>query len=63
MSVKSTSTSAKKTVRTLCNCGVRGGLTLDKNGKDIVVNSYTRLRLEKTLEVEQQNDLRLCEWC
>lgn len=34
-----------------------GGLTLDKNGKDIVVNSYTRLRLEKTLEVEQQNDL------
>ncbi|OUC58682.1 YdcF family protein [Acinetobacter seifertii] len=34
-----------------------GGLALDKNGKDIVVNSYTRLRLEKTLEVEQQNDL------
>ncbi|MEN8273303.1 YdcF family protein [Acinetobacter seifertii] len=34
-----------------------GGLTLDKNGKDIVVNNYTRLRLEKTLEVEQQNDL------
>jgi len=34
-----------------------GGLTLDKNGKDIIVNSYTRLRLEKTLEVEQQNDL------
>jgi hypothetical protein len=24
-----------------------GGLTLDKNGKDIVVNNYTRLRLEK----------------
>lgn len=34
-----------------------GGLTLDKNGKDIVVNSYTRLRLEKTLEVEKQNHL------
>ncbi|EML1066840.1 YdcF family protein [Acinetobacter nosocomialis] len=34
-----------------------GGLTLDKNGKDIVVNSYTRLRLEKTLEVEKQNNL------
>lgn len=34
-----------------------GGLTLDKNGKNIVVNSYTRLRLEKTLEVEKQNHL------
>ncbi|MDO7528184.1 YdcF family protein [Acinetobacter baumannii] len=34
-----------------------GGLTLDKNGKDIVVNSYTRLRLEKTLEVEKKNHL------
>ncbi|HAV5547718.1 TPA: YdcF family protein [Acinetobacter baumannii] len=34
-----------------------GGLTLDKNGKDIVVNSYTRLRLEKTLEVEKKNPL------
>ena len=34
-----------------------GGLTLDKNGKDIVVNGYTRLRLEKTLEVEKQNQL------
>ncbi|MFP0398269.1 YdcF family protein [Acinetobacter nosocomialis] len=34
-----------------------GGLTLDKNGKDIVVNRYTRLRLEKTLEVEKQNHL------
>ena len=31
-----------------------GGLTLDKNSKDIVVNKYTRLRLEKTLEIEQQ---------
>lgn len=31
-----------------------GGLTLDKNGKDIVVNKYTRLRLEKTLAIEQQ---------
>lgn len=34
-----------------------GGLTLDKNGKDIVVNDYTRLRLEKTLEVEKAYDL------
>lgn len=34
-----------------------GGLTLDKNGKDIVVNNYTRLRLEKTLEVEKQYKL------
>lgn len=31
-----------------------GGLTLDKNRKDIVVNKYTRLRLEKTLAIEQQ---------
>ncbi len=30
-----------------------GGLTLDKNDKDIVVNDYTRLRLEKTLDVER----------
>ncbi len=34
-----------------------GGLTLDKNGKDIVVNDYTRLRLEKTLTVEKQYKL------
>ena len=34
-----------------------GGLTLDKNGKDIVVNDYTRLRLEKTLVVEKQYKL------
>lgn len=34
-----------------------GGLTLDKNRKDIVVNDYTRLRLEKTLAIEQQNNL------
>lgn len=34
-----------------------GGLTLDKNKKDIVVNDYTRLRLEKTLEVEKQYKL------
>jgi uncharacterized SAM-binding protein YcdF (DUF218 family) len=34
-----------------------GGLTLDKNSKDIVVNKYTRLRLEKTLEIEQQYHL------
>ena len=31
-----------------------GGLTLDKNRKDIVVNEYTRLRLETTLQVEKQ---------
>ncbi|WP_180157117.1 YdcF family protein [Acinetobacter sp. YH12045] len=34
-----------------------GGLTLDKNDKDIVVNDYTRLRLEKTLDVERVNKL------
>ncbi|WP_278394694.1 YdcF family protein [Acinetobacter venetianus] len=34
-----------------------GGLTLGANGKDIVVNNYTRLRLEKTLEVEDKYDL------
>ncbi|OTG93321.1 YdcF family protein [Acinetobacter sp. ANC 3832] len=34
-----------------------GGLTLDKNQKDIVVNEYTRLRLEKTLDVEQKTKL------
>ncbi|QER39788.1 YdcF family protein [Acinetobacter suaedae] len=34
-----------------------GGLTLGENGKDIVVNNYTRLRLERTLEVEKQYDL------
>ncbi|CAB1213142.1 YdcF family protein [Acinetobacter bouvetii] len=34
-----------------------GGLTLDKNGKDIVVNEYTRLRLEKTLVIEKQYHL------
>ena len=34
-----------------------GGLTLDKNGKDIVVNNYTRLRLEKTLQIEKHNEL------
>lgn len=34
-----------------------GGLTLHENGKDIIVNDYTRLRLEKTLEVEKQYDL------
>lgn len=31
-----------------------GGLTLGANGKDIVVNNYTRLRLEKTLQVEKK---------
>ena len=34
-----------------------GGLTLDKNGKDIVVNNYTRLRLETTLAVEKDYQL------
>jgi uncharacterized SAM-binding protein YcdF (DUF218 family) len=34
-----------------------GGLTLDKNRKDIVINDYTRLRLETTLAVEKQYQL------
>lgn len=34
-----------------------GGLTLDKNGKDIIVNDYTRLRLEKTLAIEKEYKL------
>lgn len=34
-----------------------GGLTLADNQKDIVVNVYTRLRLEKTLEVEKKYKL------
>ncbi|NKG33676.1 YdcF family protein [Acinetobacter junii] len=34
-----------------------GGLTLGANGKDIVVNNYTHLRLEKTLEIEKKYDL------
>lgn len=34
-----------------------GGLTLDENERDIVVNEYTRLRLERTLEIRQQYDL------
>ncbi|RLZ09444.1 YdcF family protein [Acinetobacter sp. 2JN-4] len=34
-----------------------GGLTLGANGKDIVVNNYTRLRLERTLQIEKQYDL------
>lgn len=34
-----------------------GGLTLAKNGKDIVVNDYTRLRLETTLRAEKQYQL------
>ena len=34
-----------------------GGLTLDKNGKDIVVNDYTRLRLERTLAIEKKYKL------
>ncbi len=34
-----------------------GGLTLGDNKIDIVVNEYTRLRLEKTLEIEKQTQL------
>lgn len=34
-----------------------GGLTLDKNRKDIIINEYTKLRLEKTLEVEKTTHL------
>ncbi|ANF81937.1 hypothetical protein A3K93_06850 [Acinetobacter sp. NCu2D-2] len=34
-----------------------GGLTLHENGQDIIVNEYTRLRLEKTLAVEKQYKL------
>ena len=34
-----------------------GGLTLDKNQKDIIVNDYTRLRLETTLALEEKNKL------
>lgn len=34
-----------------------GGLTLGNNKIDIVVNEYTRLRLEKTLEMEKQTQL------
>lgn len=34
-----------------------GGLTLAENGQDIVVNDYTRLRLEKTLAIEKEYQL------
>ena len=34
-----------------------GGLTLADNQKDIVINKYTRLRLETTLELEKQTGL------
>lgn len=34
-----------------------GGLTLDPNGKDIVINNYTRLRLETTMAVEKKYQL------
>ncbi|QIO09183.1 YdcF family protein [Acinetobacter lanii] len=34
-----------------------GGLTLGDNRLDIVVNEYTRLRLEKTLDVEHETQL------
>jgi uncharacterized SAM-binding protein YcdF (DUF218 family) len=31
-----------------------GGLTLDKNQKDIIVNDYTKLRLETTIALEKK---------
>lgn len=34
-----------------------GGLTLDKNQKDIIVNPYTKLRLETTLDLEKKVNL------
>jgi len=34
-----------------------GGLALDQSGKNIIVNNYTKARLEKTLEVEKQYHL------
>ena len=34
-----------------------GGLTMDEAGKEIIVNDYTRLRLEKILELKQKYDL------
>ena len=34
-----------------------GGLTLAENQKDIIINKYTRLRLETTLEEEKKNNL------
>lgn len=34
-----------------------GGLSVDKNTKKIIVNSYTRLRLETTLGIAQQSHL------
>ncbi|MBF7687302.1 YdcF family protein [Acinetobacter rathckeae] len=34
-----------------------GGLTLDKTTKKIMVNNYTRLRLETILQIEKQNPL------
>lgn len=34
-----------------------GGLTLDDQGKEIIVNNYTRLRLETTLAVEKHYQL------
>ena len=34
-----------------------GGLTMSENKKDIVVNDYTRLRLEKTLQIEKETKL------
>ncbi|OTG82921.1 YdcF family protein [Acinetobacter sp. ANC 4648] len=36
---------------------VGGGLTLDKNQKDIIVNDYTKLRLETTLKIEKSTKL------
>jgi uncharacterized SAM-binding protein YcdF (DUF218 family) len=34
-----------------------GGLTLDKNQKDIIVNDYTKLRLETTIALEEKMKL------
>ena len=36
---------------------VGGGLTLDHNQKDIVVNDYTKLRLQTTLDIEKSTKL------
>ena len=46
----------KKYLTALCDCGARWRLTLAENGKDIVVNNYTRLRLEKQ-SVEKKYNL------
>ncbi|RZF54491.1 YdcF family protein [Acinetobacter halotolerans] len=48
---------AKKSTEPYAIVVLGGGLTLGANGKDIVVNNYTRLRLERTLQIEKQYDL------